>query len=108
MDFHPDALPMENFSEERIQNELGINSSLFTRVFTCITYLNDVDEGGETVIDRRLITDPPENDVSHFVSKPKKGCAVAYRTYCTHKVEKVKSNGRFTMAMFFAEDGKEI
>ena len=108
MDFHPDAMPMENFSEERIQNEIGINSSIFTRVFTCITYLNDVDEGGETVVDRRLITDPPENDVSHFVSKPNKGCAVAYRTYCTHKVEEVKSNGRFTMAMFFVEDGKEI
>ena len=101
MDWHPDIRDKNTMSEEELAAHPK-NSSLFTRDFTAITYLNDDYEGGETLVTAKGQM-PTQENVTQFASKPKKGSVVIYDSACFHKVNEVKGS-RFTLAMFFTKE----
>jgi hypothetical protein len=74
------------------------NDILRRRVVSCVTYVNDNFEGGETFI-------KTENG-SDYISKPKKGGVVFYLSNSTneHGVNKILSGLRVTLPVWFCTD----
>lgn len=69
------------------------------RVYSCVAYLNDGYEGGETLI---------KQGDEEYTSVPKKGSIVFFTSdeRCEHRVTEVISGTRLTLAIWFTTDEK--
>lgn len=78
------------------------NDGLDVRKISTVTYLNEDFLGGETVIKK--------NDTEEYVSTPKIGSTVMFKSNeeCLHKVNKILSGKRITLAIWFTDDEKYL
>jgi hypothetical protein len=105
MQLHSDAIDVANVSPEHA-NAVPVNSSIYMREITSITFTNEGFTGGEVSIQ----VDPRGANTETYTVTPTKGTVVMFDSHCMFSVNTVTSaaNSMITLPVYFATNANAI
>jgi predicted 2-oxoglutarate/Fe(II)-dependent dioxygenase YbiX len=105
MHMHSDAIDVANVAPEHA-NSIPVNSSVFMREVTSITFTNDGFTGGEVSIQ----VEPYGANTTTYTVTPTKGTVVMFSSHCLFSVNTVTSgaNSMITLPIYFTSNANAI